>query len=140
MIGMRGRMLPLLVMAALMTLASGCDRSGVRNSFVESGEIRLQVGRAVQFRYDPLKCQLSFNRDRKEFRVQTDNVSDFYAARFSEIPSYEGQTLTVDLSWTTATDVLNRKNLALRVVKTEGEKIWLWSDSGRIGLSVVVLE
>ncbi len=130
----------ILLTVALVALLSGCDRSGARNAFVESGEIRLQVGRVVQFRYDPLKCQMSFNRDRKEFRIQTDNVSDFYAVRLSEIPVSEGQTLSADLSWTTATDVLNRKNLALRVVKTEGEKIWLWSDSGRIGLSVVILE
>ncbi len=130
----------ILVLLAALALLSSCDGSRERNSFVESGEIRLQVGRAVQFRYDPLKCQMSFNRKRKEFRVQTDNVSDYYAATLSEIPVSEGQTLTADLYWTTETDVLNRKNLALEVVKIEGEKIWLWSDSGRIGLSVVVLE
>ncbi len=135
-----GREAVLILAAAALALLCGCDRSRERNAFVESGDIRLQVGSAVQFSYDPLKCQLSFNRGRKEFRAQTDNVSDYYVAKLSLIPTSEGQTLTADLSWTTATDVLNRKNLALRVVKIEGEKIWLWSDSGRIGLSVVVLE
>ncbi len=128
-----------IVLAAL-ALLTGCDRARERNAFVESGEIRLQVGNAVQFRYDPLKCQMTFNRERKEFRAQTDNVSDYYVAKLSEIPTFEGQTLSADLSWTTTTDVLKRKNLALEVVKIEGEKIWLWSDSGRIGLSVLVLE
>ena len=130
----------ILALAAALALLASCDSRRERSSFVESGEIRLQVGREVQFRYDPLKCQLSFNRARREFRVQTDNVSDYYVATLSEIPVSEGQTLTADISWTTETDVLNRKNLALEVVRIEGEKIWLWSDSGRIGLSVVVLE
>ena len=130
----------ILTLLAAFTLLASCDSSRERESFVESDEIRLQVGREVQFRYDPLKCQLSFNRERREFRAQTDNVSDYYLATLSEIPVSEGQTLTADISWTTETDVLNRKNLALEVVRIEGEKIWLWSDSGRIGLSVVVLE
>ena len=130
----------ILTLLAAFALLTSCDSSRERESFVESDEIRLQVGREVQFRYDPLKCQLSFNRERKEFRAQTDNVSDYYIATLSEIPVSEGQTLTADISWTTETDVLNRKNLALEVVRIEGEKIWLWSDSGRIGLSVVVLE
>ena len=130
----------ILTLLAALALLCGCDSRRERSSFIESDEIRLQVGRAVQFRYDPLKCQMSFNRERREFRAQTDNVSDYYVATLSEIPVSEGQTLTADLSWTTETDVLNRKNLALEVVKIEGEKIWLWSDSGHIGLSVVVLE
>ncbi len=125
---------------AALALLTACNRTMERNAFVDSGEIRLQVGRAVQFRYDPLKCQMSFNRARREFRVQTDNVSDYYAVTLSAIPVSEGETLTADIFWTTETDVLHRKNLALEVVKIEGETIWLWSDSGRIGLSVVVLE
>ncbi len=125
---------------AALTLLTACDRSRERNAFVESGEIRLQVGMAVQFRYDPLKCQMSFNRARREFRAQTDNVSDYYSATLSVIPVSEGETLTADIFWTTDTDVLHRKNLALEVVKIEGETIWLWSDSGRIGLSVIILE
>ncbi len=125
---------------AALALLTACNRTMERNAFVDSGEIRLQVGRAVQFRYDPLKCQMSFNRARREFRVQTDNVSDYYAVTLSVIPVSEGETLTADIFWTTETDVLHRKNLALEVVKIEGETIWLWSDSGRIGLSVVVLE
>ena len=130
----------IIIALAALALLTGCDRTRERNAFVESGEIRLQVGSAVQFRYDPLKCQMTFNREHREFRAQTDNVSDYYVAKLSEIPTSEGQTLSADLCWTTATDVLKRKNLALEVVKIEGGKIWLWSDSGRIGLSVVVLE
>jgi len=107
---------------------------------MEHDELRLQVAGKVQFRYDKLNCQLSFSRDRNEFRAQTDNTSDFYTVRLNFIPTQVGETVTADLSWTTDTDILHRKNLTLEVVRIEGDKIWLWSDSGRIGVSLRVLE
>lgn len=121
-------------------LLCGCGETRKINAFIENDEIRLQVGSIVHFTYDPLTCQLSFNRGRKEFRAQTDNTSDFFAVTLSEIPCEYGQTVSADLVWTTPTDVLTRKNLTLEVIRIEGEKIWLWSSSGRIGLSICVLE
>ena len=84
--------------------------------------------------------KLSFSRDRKEFRAHTDNMSDFYAVRFTELPTIQGQTVTADLTWTTERDVLTRKNLTLEVVRIEGDQFWLWSNSGRIGLCIRILE
>lgn len=124
----------------LLLLLCACNETRRINAFVENNDIRLQVGSTVHFRYDPLTCQLSFSRDRKEFRAQTDNTSDYYSVVFTEIPSETGQTVGADLTWTTETDILTRKNLTLEVIKTEGEKIWLWSSSGRIGLSIMLLE
>ena len=61
-----------------MLVVFGCDGlARRRNAFVENNDIRLQIGGTVQFRYDPLTCQLSFSRDRLEFRAQTDNTSDY---------------------------------------------------------------
>ena len=129
----------LLILSALVLLC-GCSDKRMRIAFSESEEIRLMVGGTVPFTFDPNTCQLAFSRDRKEFRAHTDNMSDFYAVRFTEIPSTLGQTVTADLTWTTERDVLTRKNLTLEVVRIEGDKFWLWSNSGRIGLSIRVLE
>ena len=129
----------ILIMMILL-LCCSCGRQRRVNAFMEHDELRLQVAGKVQFRYDELNCQLSFSRDRNEFRAQTDNTSDFYTVRLNFIPTQVGETVTADLSWTTDTDILHRKNLALEVVRIEGDKIWLWSDSGRIGLNVRVLE
>ena len=98
------------------------------------------VGGSIPFTYEPNTCQLSFSRDRKEFRAHTDNMSDFYAVRFTELPTIQGQTVTADLTWTTERDVLTRKNLTLEVVRIEGDQFWLWSNSGRIGLCIRILE
>ncbi|MBR5076726.1 MAG: hypothetical protein IKX28_06965 [Bacteroidales bacterium] len=129
----------LLALSALVLLC-GCSDKRMRVAFSESEEIRLMVGGTVPFTFDPNTCQLAFSRDRKEFRAHTDNMSDFYAVRFTEIPSTLGQTVTADLTWTTERDVLTRKNLTLEVVRIEGDQFWLWSNSGRIGLSIRVLE
>ncbi len=135
---MRARIAAILAMAMLLC---GCDMSTRRlNAFIENDDIILQVGSTVHFRYDPLSCQLSFSRSRLQFRAQTDNTSDYYCVDFSEVPSELGQTVTANLTWTTDTDILTRNNLSLEVVRIEGEKIWLWSSSGRVGVSCVILE
>ena len=130
----------LLPLLALLPLLTGCDREHLRNTFCEHDEIRLQVGNSTAFAYDPNTCQLSFSRDRREFRAFTDTMSDFFVAELSDIPTQLGQRLTANLVWTTEWEVLTRKNLTLEVVRLEGDEFWLWSAAGRIGLTVRILE
>ena len=130
----------LLFTTVLLPVLTGCTDKRMRSAFSENDEIRLMVGGSIPFTYEPNTCQLSFSRDRKEFRAHTDNMSDFYAVRFTELPTIQGQTVTADLTWTTERDVLTRKNLTLEVVRIEGDQFWLWSNSGRIGLCIRILE
>lgn len=130
---------PFLAVLLLLLCGCGTDKR-MRSAFTEHEELCLMVGGDLPFVYDPLTCQMAFSRDRKEFRAHTDNMSDFYAVTLSDIPSEPGQCVTADLVWTTRRDVLTRKNLTLEVVRVEGEQFWLWSDSGRIGLMLRVLE
>lgn len=129
----------ILTLLCLLSLCA-CNDSRRINAFTESDEIRLQTGGSVQLRYKPLTCQLSYSRDLKEFRVHTDNMSDYFCLSLSEIPVSEGQTVSGDLVWTSPRDVLARKNLALETVRLEGEKIWLWSRSARIGICVRTID
>ena len=128
----------LLLLCAL--LLAGCAGNRMRDAFEDGDELRLMVGGQVVFTYEPNTCQLAFSRAQKEFRAHTDNMSDFYAVTFTELPSTQGQTVTADLTWTTERDVLTRKNLTLEVVRIEGDQFWLWSNSGRIGLCIRILE
>ena len=130
----------LLFTTVLLPVLTGCTDKRMRSAFSENDEIRLMVGGSIPFTSEPNTCQLSFSRDRKEFRAHTDNMSDFYAVRFTELPTIQGQTVTADLTWTTERDVLTRKNLTLEVVRIEGDQFWLWSNSGRIGLCIRILE
>lgn len=125
---------------AIAVLLCGCNDSRKRNAFVENNDIRLQIGSTIQFRYDPLTCQLAFSRDRREFRAQTDNTSDYYSIVLSEIPANIGQRVSGNLTWTTETDILTRDDLDLEVLRIEGDQVWLWSSSGRTGVIIKLLE
>lgn len=125
---------------AIAVLLCGCNDSRKRNAFVENNDIRLQIGSTIQFRYDPLTCQLAFSRDRREFRAQTDNTSDYYSIMLSEIPANIGQRVSGNLTWTTETDILTRDDLDLEVLRIEGDQVWLWSSSGRTGVMIKLLE
>lgn len=124
---------------AIITLSS-CGRQRRMNAFRDNEEVSLQVAGNVQFHFEPLKCQMAFSRSKKEFRANTDNMSDFYIVQMSQIPVDQGEKINAKLIWTTPTDILSRNDLTLEAVRIEGEKIWLWSESGRIGVCVYVLE
>ena len=132
--------IPLLLLLAALLLPVSCSDQRMQNAFCESEDIRLMVGGEIPFIYNPGTCQLAFSRELREFRAHTDNMSDFYAVTLSEVPESIGQRVSGDLIWTTSKEVLRRKNLTLEVVRIEGEQIWLWSESGRIGLTIRVLE
>ena len=125
---------------AIAVLLCGCNDTRRRNAFVENNDIRLQIGSTIQFRYDPLTCQLAFSRDRREFRAQTDNTSDYYSIVLSEVPANIGQRVSGNLTWTTETDILTRDDLDLEVLRIEGDQVWLWSSSGRTGVMIKLLE
>ena len=136
------RRLPLLPCLLLLctVLLPACGDQRMQSAFSENDDIRLMVGRDIPFVYEPATCQLAFSRDSKEFRAHTDNMSDFVVATFSELPDYLGQNVTADLVGTTERDVLTRKNLTLEVIRIEGDRFWLWSRTGKIGLCMRILE
>lgn len=129
-----------IVVLACLLLAVSCHRDWEFTAFTQAREISLYVAGSAKFVYDPAHCQIASSYDLLTFRAHTDNMSDFFTAEFSDAPLSVGQALTADISWTTPSDILERKNLALEIVRIEGEKIWLWSKSGRIGLVITYLE
>ena len=133
------RRLSIILLLSLLAL-TGCQDERQRAAFCENEGVRLLVGGSIAFSYEPNTCQLAFSRDLREFRAFTDSMSDFFVATFSRVPSELGQRLTASLTWTTEREVLTRKNLTLEVVRLEGDMVWLWSDAGRIGLTVRILE
>ena len=133
------RRIAVILLLSLLAL-TGCQDERQRAAFCENEGVRLLVGGSIAFSYEPNTCQLAFSRDRREFRAFTDSMSDFFVATFSRVPDSMGQRLTASLTWTTEREVLTRKNLTLEVVRLEGDMVWLWSASGRIGLVVRILE
>lgn len=127
----------LLIVLSSLFLAS-CGQSKLMNVFSESDTVRLQVGRTEHFIYDANTCQMAFHRDKMQFRAQTDNTSDFFTVNFYSMPYQLSQEVRADISWTTDFEILERKNLTFEVIRLEGEKVWLWSSSSRIGVCLCV--
>ena len=118
---------------------SACRVHDLSEDFQFDDTVRMEIKGYTTFKYDPYNCQIGFNREKNEFRVHTDNMSDFFHIRFEQMPSAEGQIVNGTVSWTTG-DNLHSKKTTFELVKLEGSKIWLWSPSTRIAAVVDVLE
>lgn len=118
------RLLPMLM------LASACGPRGYYTpEFLQDATLRLAVGDEEILRYDPYDYQYAYNRERLEFRLHTDNMSEYVLLTLEEEPVSEGQTVTASsIRWTrdNGSDII-KKDIALEVVKTEGDVVWLWN-------------
>ena len=124
---------------ALLVLPVGCEPQTVYTpEFLTDSTLRMEVGKQEILTYNPITCQTALNLHRCEFRMHTDNMSEYFIIRFSSMPSEEGESVTVEsLVWTnpSGTDQ-TRKNITLEVVKLEGDIAWLWNSRESIRMTV----
>ena len=130
----------LLILFACLVLA-GCQGGGkVEPEFLNSSDICLRVNGSAVFTYDPLTCQLAFNRRNCEFRVHTDTMSDYYCVTLDAIPSSVDQKIDGTLSWTSSSSILH-KDCTFRVEKISSDGcVWLWNRKDKIGAVVKILD
>lgn len=129
----------LILLGAALTLCS-CQEERLLSAFSARDGIRLQVSGEEQLSYDPLTCQLAYNPEKREFRVHTDNMSDFFFVTLSDIPVSDGEEVRGNIAYTTRTDVIRKNNITLKAVRLEGDRIWLWNQSGHIGIEIQILD
>lgn len=128
----------IIVIIAALSLACGCNKVKVDQAFLDSTDLCLiENGRTVHT-YDPLTWQVSFSQDKKEFRVFSDTMSDYYVLTCSEVPATVGQEIHANLKWS-GSSIVNRTGLTFSVEKISGGRIWLWSKKSRIEVSVMAL-
>ena len=124
---------------ALLVLPVGCEPQTVYTpEFLTDSTLRMEVGKQEILTYNPITCQTALNLHRCEFRMHTDNMSEYFIIRFSSMPSEEGESVTVEsLVWTnpSGTDQ-TRKNITLEVVKLEGDIAGLWNSRESIRMTV----
>ena len=129
----------LCVAAAL--LLSGCgSRHGWDKDFTDNDVISLTVNKVKAFQYDPVTCQLGYNDARKEFRVSTDNMSDYFVVTLSKIPGGKDDQVTGSVTWTGDDYNHTLNNLSFEVAKMESGKIWLWNQANKLAVIIPVLE
>lgn len=128
-------------LAAVIVLFSSCSGSKVDPEFVATTDFSLKVKDETVFRYNPLTCQVAFNREKCEFRVHTDNMSDYYCVRLRSVPTAENQKVKGSLIWTSKSDINTRTDLAFVVKKVDRTgRMWLWCKKERIGAVIQVLD
>ena len=126
------------ILIIILAAFTGCRREDMSQDFLEDNTLRMEIKGYTTFRYDPLRCQVGFNREKLEFRVHTDNMSDFFIVRLDEMPEGENQFLNGTVQWTTGDD-LHSKKTGFSVAKMDGDKVWLWSAQGRIAVVLQIL-
>ena len=128
--------------ATLLLAICSCEDPKRQNipDFVKDGTVRLCSEGTTRFLYDPLTCQMEFNRKKCEFTVCIDDMSDFFQLTLNAIPTTVNQTVIGDVIWTGSATMEQRKDVALQAVKLEGDKIWLWNEGLDLAIVVRVLE
>ena len=130
-----------MLLLASVLLAVSCENTKVDPEFIATPDFGLKVKDQTVFTYDPLTCQVSFNRGKCEFRVHTDNMSDYYCLNLKSVPTAEDQKVKGDIRWTNRSDVVTLKDLTFVVKKVDRTgKMWLWCRKERIGAVIQALD
>ena len=130
-----------MLLLASVLLAVSCDNTKVDPEFIATADFGLKVKDQTVFTYDPLTCQVAFNREKCEFRVHTDNMSDYYCLNLKSVPTAEDQKVKGDIRWTNRSDVVTLKDLTFVVKKVDRTgKMWLWCRKERIGAVIQALD
>lgn len=129
------------IIAGLVLLCAlpACIQEGTYTpEFLTDNTLRMAVGNIDVISFNPLNCQYAFNTDQFEFRLHTDNMSDYFIVRLQAEPTKEDQIITAGLlRWTSPTGADEvRKNIALQVVKMEDDVVWLWNSRESIKMTV----
>ena len=132
------RILNLLITG--LVLFCSCSGNISQNALLRNNQVSLSVDGKEIMHYDNNLCQMGFNRGKGEFRVHTDNMSDYFVITLGCVPTETGKSVTGDVVWTTHNAEQSRKGVAFDVLKVEGDKIWLWSGPSKVGAIVRVLE
>lgn len=136
---MKKRLNTFTLLIGIILLAS-CQGK-VDPEFIGLQDFGLQVKDTKVFTYNSLTWQTAFNRERCEFRVHTDNMSDYYCVTLNTIPSSEGQKVKGSVVWTSSSDVINKSGLNFSVEKIDrAGRIWLWCKKERIGAVIQALD
>ena len=129
----------ILVCLVLLLAPTACVEPGTYTpEFLTDATLRMAVGKTEIITYNPLTCQYAYNADNLEFRLHTDNMSDYFIVRLQAEPTEEDQMITAGLvRWTSPTGADEvRKNIVLQVVKMEGDVVWLWYSRESLKMTV----
>ena len=119
---------------------SGCFPQGMTpEEFINSSDgVSLTINGKQVMTYKEGKHQIGYNDEEVQFRVSDDKFSNFFVVKCTEVPKEQGQTFEALLTYTTDNDILE-KLCYFTVSKIDGDMVWLWDGSKKIGAVVRLL-
>lgn len=133
----------LAVVLFLLCFISCKDDNGRGNSpterdFLEKQDTGLFGYGGFLFKYSPENCQISFNRKRRQLRLQNDSQSGYLNVIFGKFPS-DGETETeVEIRYKSGGDEIVHSEI-MEILENNGNKIWLWDRKNKLGVILPVL-
>lgn len=127
------------ILASAAVLLEGCwlNSYDVQEVLLVRDDVSLTFKGKEQLVYDPLTWQLGYNAQKCEYRASDDEMANYFVLRCETRPTFEGQEVRADVSWTMQTSVKYYERLKFEVRKTASDgTVWLWNRSQSIGVVV----
>ena len=104
-------------------------------------EISLTIKGETIMELDPATCQIAYNSERNEFRLASDNLSDWLIFKSNATPTDAGQEVMASLEYTSQSNIKRLTDLTFSVEKTAPDgTTWLWNKEKKIGIIIKVLQ
>ncbi len=134
-----------LVGALALLAATACEKDDPeklvgqqRDAFVASTEIGVYQNGGVVLSFDRSNYQLAMSPDRYLFRIMDNGGAQYAQLKLDAQPS-EGSGVSGEMT-VSGFQVSAFKASDVRIVKREGELVWLWSDSAGSGMIMPWIE
>ena len=136
---MKRKALLLLLLAALLAV-SCIHEARVDSELLATDVPCLKVKGKMVHLYDEANGQLGYNASLHQFRVGTDNMSDFFILTCDREPREAGERVTATLYWTQDYNVQRREGIELKVEQVDADgTVRLWNGKESIGAVVRIL-
>lgn len=136
-------MKPRHVAGIVLTLISiiGCVGPQPDEVLLPRTEISLTIKGETIMELDPATSQIAYNSERNEFRLASDNLSDWLIFKSNATPTDVGQEVMASLEYTSQSNIKRLTDLTFSVEKTAPDgTTWLWNKEKKIGIIIKVLQ
>ena len=129
------------ILTMLLFMSSCQDRFRIEEVLLDREVMSLTWKGVEQMTYDPLKWQMGYNAQKCEYRLNDDEMANYFVLRCETRPMEVGQDVTCNIEWTLATNIKRYDGLRFTVKKMDGKGgIWLWNRTQKIGVMVKEFE
>lgn len=131
------KLLSAVMVSVAFFVMAGCVKDNLGEANLQASEISLSKDGKVLAEYNAAKWQTGYNKAHAEYRVHTDDMSQYFILQCSEEIDSEGQEIKADLNYFLNGNRVKAVGLDFVVQKIGKDgMIWLWNASKKYGAVV----